>query len=235
VFTCEHGGNRVPLQYRGLFLGHQVLLQSHFGWDTGALATARALAKKFAAPLVSSTVSRLLVDLNRSVGHPRLYSVATRKAPAEVRQQILKHYYHPYRSRTESLVGQAIAYRGLAIHVSAHSFTPVLNGKVREADIGLLYDPARPGEVDMCADWKAYVKTIAPGLKVHRNYPYAGKGDGLTTWIRRCLPPGAYIGIELELNQKHAIRAGRTWTALRQVISASLRSALASRCTRNSA
>ncbi len=54
--------------------------------------------------------------------------------------------------------------------------------------------------------------------------------DGLTAWFRRRLPPGAYVGIELEVNQKHVGRAVRHWPALREVIVESLRSALASRC-----
>jgi predicted N-formylglutamate amidohydrolase len=230
VITCEHGGNRIPAPYRGLFHAQQAPLDSHRGYDPGALIMARALAKKFAAPLVASTVSRLLVDLNRSVGHPRLYSEATRTAPADVRQRILKHYYQPYREQAERFVRQAIAGRGRVIHLSSHSFTPELNGKVRDADIGLLYDPARPGEADLCQRWKASLETCALDLTVRRNYPYAGKGDGLTAWFRRCLPPGAYVGIELEVNQKHVVNAGENWTEMRKEIVESLRSALASRC-----
>ena len=229
VITCEHGGNRIPARYRDLFYAHQALLDSHRGYDPGALIMARALAKAFEAPLVASTVSRLLIDLNRSVGHPRLHSEATRKAPGEVRQQILKLYYQPYRTQAERFVRQAIADHGLVIHLSSHSFTPELHGKLREADIGLLYDPARPGEVDMCERWKASIEACAPDLTVRRNYPYAGKGDGLTAWFRRRLPPGAYVGIELEVNQKHVVRAVRHWTAMRKVILESLRGALASR------
>jgi predicted N-formylglutamate amidohydrolase len=230
VITCEHGGNRIPEPYRGLFHAHQALLDSHRGFDPGALIMARALATALAVPLVASTVSRLLVDLNRSVGHPHLHSEATRKAPAEVRQRILKHYYQPYRAQVERLVRQAIAEHGLVIHLSSHSFTPELDGKVREADIGLLYDPARPGEADLCERWKAALRICAPDLAVRRNYPYAGKDDGLTAWFRRSLPADAYVGIELEVNQKHFIRAGRHWTALRKVIVESLGRALASRC-----
>jgi predicted N-formylglutamate amidohydrolase len=235
VITCEHGGNRIPAPYRGLFHAQQAPLDSHRGYDPGALIMARALAKKFAAPLVASTVSRLLVDLNRSVGHPRLYSEATRRAPADVRQRILKHYYQPYREQAERFVRQAIAGRGRVIHLSSHSFTPELNGKVRDADIGLLYDPARPGEADLCQRWKASLETCALDLTVRRNYPYAGKGDGLTAWFRRCLPPGASVGIDLEVNQKHVVNAGDNWTAMRKVIVESLRSALASRCAAISA
>ena len=52
----------------------------------------------------------------------------------------------------------------------------------------------------------------------------------LTAWFRRRLPPGAYVRIELEVNQKHVGRAARHWPALREVIVESLRRALASRC-----
>src|SRR5664280_2596690 len=230
VLTCEHGGIRIPWPYRDLFQTHQALLDSHRGFDPGALSMARALATAFAAPLVASTVSRLLVDLNRSFGHPSLHFEAIRNAPAEVRQRIVKHYYQPYRTRAERLVRQAIANHGHVLHLSSHSFTPELDGKVRNADIGLLYDPARPGEAELCERWKAAIKACAPNLRVRRNYPYAGKGDGLTAWFRQRLPPGAYVGIELEINQKHIIRAGQPWTELRKVIVESLCRALASRC-----
>jgi predicted N-formylglutamate amidohydrolase len=230
VITCEHGGNRIPCLYRDLFHSHQALLDTHRGFDPGALSMARALATAFAAPLVASTVSRLLVDLNRSFGHASLHFEATRNEPAEVRQRIVKHYYQPYRARAERLVRQAIADHGHVLHLSSHSFTPELNGKVRNADIGLLYDPTRPGEAELCERWKAALKVCAPDLRVRRNYPYAGKGDGLTAWFRQRLPPGAYVGIELEINQKHIIRAGRHWTELRKVIVESLCRALASRC-----
>ena len=229
VITCEHGGNRIPAAYRDLFEPHQALLDSHRGFDPGALAMARALATALGAPLVASTVSRLLVDLNRSIGHPHLHFEASRKAHTEARQRILKRYYQPYRAQAERLVRQAIADHGRVIHLSSHSFTPELDSKVRNADIGLLYDPARPGEVDLCERWTTALKACAPDLAIRRNYPYAGKGDGLTAWFRRRLPPDAYVGIELEINQKHVFRAGPHWTAFRNAILDSLRTALASR------
>ena len=229
VITCEHGGNRIPGPYYDLFHTHRALLQTHRGFDPGALIMAKELATRFSAPLVASTVSRLLVDLNRSIGHPRLYFEATRNEPTEVRQLILKHYYQPYREHAERLVRQAIVDHGLVIHLSSHSFTPELDGKVRIADIGLLYDSTRPGEADLCKRWKAALKVCAPNLSIRRNYPYAGKGDGLTAWFRQRLSPKTYVGVELEINQKHIIRAGRNWIELRNVIIESLQMALASR------
>jgi predicted N-formylglutamate amidohydrolase len=103
----------------------------------------------------------------------------------------------------------------------------VLNGKVRGADVGLLYDPARQGEADLCARWKAALLARAPELRVRRNYPYAGKGDGLTSHLRRRFSHNAYLGIELEVNQRIVFGARRGWIALRRVVIESLRAACA--------
>jgi predicted N-formylglutamate amidohydrolase len=227
VISCEHGGNRIPLPYRRLFRRQRALLDSHRGYDPGALVMARALAAAFDAQIVVSTVSRLLIDLNRSVGHPQLFSAATRGAAANVRARIFERHYQPYRARVEDLVRQAATRGRRLIHISSHSFTPALNGDVRNADVGLLYDPGRYGEAELCARWKASLAAIAPALRVRRNYPYAGKGDGLTSYLRRRFPPDAYVGVELEINQRIVVAAGRPWKALRAAAIDSLRAACA--------
>jgi hypothetical protein len=91
----------------------------------------------------------------------------------------------------------------------------------------LLYHPGRQGEAELCARWKASLAVCAPQLKVRRNYPYAGKGDGLTSHLRRLFPPGKYVGIELEVNQRIVLAAARRWAALRGVLIDSLRTAAA--------
>jgi predicted N-formylglutamate amidohydrolase len=227
VVTCEHGGNRIPVRCRPLFRGQRALLDSHRGFDPGALAMARALAEALSAPLVLSTISRLVIDLNRSIGHPQLFSVATRGAPAQLRARIVEQYYRPYRAEAERLVRQSVNCGRRIIHISSHSFTPELSGKLRHADVGLLYDPARQLEADLCARWKARLAVIAPQIRVRRNYPYAGKGDGLTSALRAAFPGKVYIGIELEVNQRIVRGAGRRWTALRSALIDSLRMACA--------
>ena len=67
IITSEHGGNRIPAPYRRLFRGQRALLDSHRGYDPGSLVMAKALASACRTPLVASTVSRLLIDLNRSL------------------------------------------------------------------------------------------------------------------------------------------------------------------------
>ena len=225
VITCEHGGKHIPAAYRALFEGQEATLHSHRGFDAGALKMAETLAEAFGAPLVSATVSRLLVDLNRSTHNPTLHAEVVRRLPATQRQEILARFYQPYRSRAEQAIRQAIADHGAVIHLSSHSFTPELDGRLRKADIGLLYDPRRPGEAALCRHWKAALAVAAPQLTVRRNYPYAGKGDGLTAWLRRCLGPDVYVGVELEINQKH-VTADGDCPALRHEIVESLREAL---------
>jgi len=68
LVTCEHGGNHVPPRYRRLFRDLQGPLKTHRGYDLGVLVMAREMSESFEAPLVASTVTRLLVDLNRSLG-----------------------------------------------------------------------------------------------------------------------------------------------------------------------
>jgi predicted N-formylglutamate amidohydrolase len=209
-----------------LFAGFESLLLTHRGYDAGARILARELAKALHAPLFVSTTSRLLIDLNRSIGHSRLYSDATRTAPVALRREILEKHYLPYRDQVATEIAEAIARGRRVIHISSHSFTPELDGRVRNADIGLLYDPARPGEAALCRRWQAQLKALTPELKVRRNYPYTGKSDGFTAYLRHRFPDAAYSGIELEMNQKHTLIGERRWRVLRGRVVEALRRAI---------
>lgn len=226
LISCEHGGNRIPQCYRKFFDGFEPLLRSHRGYDRGALRVAGELARMLDAPLFAATTSRLLIDLNRSVGHPRLYSQATRSAPTAVRKEILERCYLPYRNTIEANIAEAIRTGKKVIHVSPHSFAPELNGKIRNADIGLLYDPSRPIERNVCRRWHANLRVCAPELKVRRNYPYMGKANGFPTYLRRRFPADAYIGLELEINQKHVLKGGSQWRELRSLVLGALHEAI---------
>ena len=201
LVTCEHGGNRIPPRWAALFSRRRKLLESHRGWDPGALTLARALAKALDAPLVANTTSRLLVDLNRSEHHRALFSSITRALPDAERERILDEVYRPYRDRVEQFVDGAVA-RGRVVHLSTHSFAPLLHGERRRADVGLLYDPSRRPEKAFCDTWILALGAALPGLAVRRNSPYRGTADGLTTGLRRRHAANDYIGVEIEVNQR---------------------------------
>jgi predicted N-formylglutamate amidohydrolase len=218
IITCEHAGNRVPARYRPLFVGHEHLLPTHRGWDPGALPLAREMARRYAAPLYFDETTRLLVDLNRSVGNPELHSEATRHLSLRERREILDVHYHPHRRVVEEAVAAAVGEGARVMHVASHSFTPELHGHVRTADIGMLYDPARPGEVAFATAWIEALKAADPSLRLRRNYPYLGKSDGVTMKLRRQHPPDRYVGVELEVNQRYVEAGGRAWRRLRRTL-----------------
>ena len=142
-------------------------------------------------------------------------------------ERILALHYRPYRGKVETSVARGVVAGRRVVHISSHSFTPALDGELRNADVGLLYDPARRGERALCEAWSsALARRIAP-LRVRRNYPYQGRNDGLTSHLRRRFAPAHYVGVELEVNQKH-VRAGeRIPAGLSRAIIESLREALA--------
>lgn len=227
VITCEHGGNAVPPGYAAFFAGHEALLATHRGWDPGALELARQLADALQAPLFAATTTRLLIDLNRSIGHRQLHSEATRGLPLAARRVIAAQHYHPHRDTVESEVTRLVAAGRRVVHIASHSFTPELNGTVRQADVACLYDPGRAGEGMLAARWLDALRRRRPELKLRRNYPYEGKGDGLTSLLRKRHAPGDYVGLELEVNQRFCLAGGEAWTALRRNITGALADALA--------
>jgi predicted N-formylglutamate amidohydrolase len=215
VITCEHGGRVVPGAYGTLFSGLEALLDSHRGWDPGALELGLQMAQRFGVPLHAATTTRLLVDLNRSIGHSQLFSQVTRPLSPARRQEIVDQHYRPHRDAVEAAVARHIASGHRVVHIASHSFTPTLGGVDRRADVAWLYDPRRPGEAAFAQAWMADFALRAPALRVRRNYPYRGRGDGLTLLLRKRYPDEAYVGIELEVNQRFVAHGGAPWEDLR--------------------
>ncbi len=226
VVSCEHGGNQVPAAFTHLFEGADALLATHRGWDPGALELARRIATRFDAPLHASTTTRLLVDLNRSIGHRQLFSGITRPLPAAEREAILEAHYRPHRDAVEGDVAARVAAGGQVVHVASHSFTPILDGVERDVDIGWLYDPRRPAEAALAARWMHSFARRAPGLRLRRNQPYRGRSDGLASLLRSRHADAAYAGIELEVNQKYFDAGGTRWLELQGRLVDSLAAAL---------
>ena len=219
VLTCEHGGNRIPREYAPLFRGADDVLESHRGWDPGALTLARTFARRLRRPLLAVTWSRLFVEANRASHNPRIWSRFTKGLPKEERERILERYWRPHRAEVEEAVAAA-ARKARVVHVAVHSFTPELDGEVRNADIALLYDSRRKGEAALCRRWAEILKRLDPSLRVRFNYPYSGMSDGLTTWLRKRHAETRYLGVELEINQ--ALVGARGWSGFQRLMADSL-------------
>lgn len=226
VVSCEHGGREVPAAYAASFAGHERLLDSHRGWDPGALELSRQIADAFGAPLHASTTTRLLIDLNRSMGHRDLFSEATRGLSRAQRQEIALRHYRPHRDAVEGEISRRIAAGEHIVHIASHSFTPELHGVARRADVAWLYDPRRAGESALSRHWMMEFARRAPHMRLRRNYPYRGRGDGLASLLRKRFSGAAYVGIELEVNQRLVAQGGAAWAAVRSDLVESLAAAL---------
>ena len=219
LLTCEHAGNRIPRAYATLFRGADPLLATHRGWDPGAYVLARFLAKRLRRPLHAVTWSRLFVEANRAAHNPRIWSRFTRVLPKAERAAILARYWWPHRAKVEAAVVNA-ARNARVVHVAVHSFTPELDGDVRNADVGFLYDSRRARETSLCRRWGEILTRVAPDLRVRYNYPYRGSADGLGTWLRKRHPAARYLGIEIEINQ--GLVGTRRWRSFQDSIATSL-------------
>lgn len=208
IITCEHGGNKIPKTYQRLFKKYQKQLSSHEGLDIGALRLAKSFAKR-ADYFFYTEISRLLVDLNRSIGHPRLFSDAVKKISSEEKKTILAQYYFPYRNQVTETIKSIVVQGEGVIHLSIHTFSPLFAGKKRSADIGLLYDPRRISEKSFCHLWRENFYHLNEEHSLRYNYPYLGIADGLVTFLRKEFSERDYLGIELEVNQKNITESTR--------------------------
>lgn len=202
IFSCEHAGNKIPENWEHLFHQAQEVLSSHRGFDPGAFELFNLLNEEIPSKSIYSSISRLLVELNRSPHHPDLFSEFTKPLSDIQKKELLADFYYPYRNKLTEIIRKQIRSKGHVLHISVHSFTPQLNSQIRETDIGLLYDPSRFYELNFCSEWKKEIRSGNPSIRVRKNYPYLGKADGMTTFLRRIFSDDEYIGIELEVNQK---------------------------------
>ena len=222
VVSCEHASAQVPKDLLEAFargsgaLGGpaQSLLQSHRGFDAGARAVAQHLARAAYTQALLGSVSRLVVDLNRSAHHPKLFSPVTRALGQQARQALMARYWLPHRQRMHQAIAARLAQAPRCHHLAMHSFTPVLEGQVRGVDIGLLYDPRRAPErlLAQCLA-QALTRVFAdhlPALRVRKNQPYRGVSDGLPTALRAQWGPQQYVGLEIEVNQA-LVHNRRAW------------------------
>jgi predicted N-formylglutamate amidohydrolase len=222
VFTCEHASAAVPEHYAGLGL-EPAELADHVAWDIGAAALAQRVAAAFAAPLVESACSRLVIDCNRDVRDHDLIVAEThgvvvpgnRDLDATERAYRIDRYHRPYHDAIDAvLAGRPDP----TILVSIHSFTPELRGQRRALEVGVLYDDHVP-LVTRLADAIA-----TTGLLVRHNEPYSGM-DGLIYSARVHGVRHRLRYVELEVNNgllRHdvgvAAVAAKVTTALRTLL-----------------
>lgn len=218
LLTCEHATGHVPQSLSRQFASGQAALRSHRGIDFGAAVCARRWARQTQAPLYLGRVSRLAVELNRSLNHAALFSEFTQGLSPEKKAALLARYYHPHRRAVTDFIAQCAKRRQLVVHLGIHSFTPIWKKQVRAVDIGLLFDPQRPIERSICRAWQKNLAEACPALRIRRNTPYRGTADGFTTSLRRTFDPRTYAGIEVEISQGITCGDAAVWRQTQKML-----------------
>lgn len=227
IITCEHAGNDVPEEFRHLFEHNQGVLETHRGIDIGALELTNSISELLKKEPYLHTVTRLLVDLNRSTQSPTLFSEFTREQPLHIREKIFKKYYQPHRNKIEEKINQVIADGEQAIHVGIHTFTPFWEDEEREVDVGFLFDPRSKAEQHFCYLWRHEFNQRSSELRLKMNEPYRGTMDGFTTYLRRQFSGNNYLGMEIEVNQRFTESSLESeWQQLKEDIGKSLQAAI---------
>lgn len=214
VITCEHAGYEIPPRLLPQVAIPASVLTSHRGYDRGAREIALALGEQLNSPPVLCTVTRLVVDHNRSESFDGMFSRYGRALDDRTREELLRQHYRPFRDQVRKAIEQQLAAGHDVVHISVHTFTPVLRGERRSADIGLLFDPVRAAETQVAEAWRDALMRHWPQLRVKMNYPYLGTDDGHTTALRAVFPDPQYAGIELEVNQKWVRGSARQFAKL---------------------
>lgn len=180
VLLCDHASNALPPPFADLGLP-RAILDSHFAWDPGALAVAVRLAPRLNAPLVRTAVSRLVIDCNRRLDAPDLIPTELEGQPVPGngglstadRQARVRRFHEPFHAAIAKVVEARLA-RGLPTAlVTVHSFTPVLYGRHRPWQVGIIRHRDR-----RLADLLLQGLRADGGLTVGENEPY-GPQDGV--------------------------------------------------------
>jgi predicted N-formylglutamate amidohydrolase len=176
VLACDHASNRIPPEHGDLGL-NPVQRLMHVAWDPGALAVALRLSDLLDAPLVQSTVCRLVVDCNRAADAIDLMPVISERteipgnlgASDAERARRVALYHQPFHDAITGLLDARQAAGRATVFVTVHSFTPVYKDIVRPWPVGLIHG-SDPRFTAMLRDALA---ADDPGLNIGWNEPYS--------------------------------------------------------------
>ncbi len=147
VLVCDHAGNRIPRRLGRLGLSEREL-ETHIAWDIGVADTARLLATRLDALLITQSYSRLVVDANRPLESPESIVTLSEATPVPgnegladaQREQRAREIFHPYHDRIRVELDRREREGRAAILVALHSFTPVFRDRARDWQAGVLYN-----------------------------------------------------------------------------------------------
>jgi predicted N-formylglutamate amidohydrolase len=178
LIICDHASNRVPDALNNLGLNDAELAR-HIGWDIGAAALTRRLARALETTAILARTSRLVIDPNRDPSDPtsipeisdRVRIPGNCNLSEDERTRRSAAYFQPYHDAVEREIARLRAHCTAPAIFSVHSFTPEMPGEERPWHIGVLWNKDPRMAEPMIASLRAH----ADGLMVGDNEPYSGQ------------------------------------------------------------
>lgn len=176
VLACDHASNRIPDRFGTLGLTPPQRLM-HIAWDPGALAVALQISDLLDAPLVASTVSRLVIDCNRAHTAPDLIPAMSERTEIAGNRGIgdndradrIASYHKPFHEALKSVLDRRVAAGQKPVLVTIHSFTPVYKDVPRPWPIGLIH----PADDRFTAELRDALAADDQTLNIGWNQPYS--------------------------------------------------------------
>jgi len=146
LIVCDHASHLVPKKLENLGLT-DVDLSRHIGWDPGALDIAKLLADALDAPLIYSSYSRLVCDLNRYQADQNAMPESSdgTSVPGNInlspaaRHRRVEEIFRPYHDAIAARLDDFEAVGIVPTMLSIHTCTDSLNGVYRPWPISLSY------------------------------------------------------------------------------------------------
>jgi predicted N-formylglutamate amidohydrolase len=182
VLVVDHASNRIPPRWGDLGLSPHERVR-HIAWDPGALAVSMRLSPLLDAPVVQSTVSRLVIDCNRDLDAPDLIPAVSETTPIpgnaavtpEDRAARIAAAHAPFHAAIDALLDARRAAGLETILVCMHSFTPLYKGVARPWPIGLIH----PRDTGFTSALRDALAANGPWLDIGWNEPYSAR-NGVT-------------------------------------------------------
>jgi predicted N-formylglutamate amidohydrolase len=131
LLTADHAGNNVPQLLKGLGLS-EFDLNRHIGIDIGIHDVSRRLSELLDAPYVFQRYSRLVIDCNRTPGHPASISEVSDGTTIPANQALTAadaarrqdEIFWPYQTAIKRRIDAMRRRAAPPVFIAMHSFTP---------------------------------------------------------------------------------------------------------------
>lgn len=201
VLSCEHAVNTVPAEYVDLFKKSQKMLKSAYAYDIGAAQITAYLQQTLHCDIIKTNITRLLIDCDHSIHHSHCFSKYTKNLSDADKTTLIDTYYHPFYHQLQTCIASHIANKQQVLHISIHTFTPILRGLFQNTGIGVLYDSHRHAEKEVARLIHGVLLQETPPYRIRQNHPFSGSNDYVLKHFRSLYSEKEYLGIKMDINQ----------------------------------